>query len=158
MAPDGSGNGTQVTMHTSMNVTGRPAQFGRGVMVEVGGKLVEQFAANLAKLIAGGEGSGSGGGASVVPAAAASGVDGASAPAVTAEAPSGNGSAAATPVASTANGSVTSAPAPAPEDSLNLVKLVGPALLKRLAPVAVGAAALALLGRIFWRRRRAAKA
>jgi uncharacterized protein len=171
MAPDASGNGTDVTMHTSMNVTGRPAQFGRGVMVEVGGKLVEQFAANLAKLIVGGEGpaegSGPGGGASVVPAAAASGVDGASAPAVTAEAPSGNGSAAATPVAVTTNGPVAngtgepvaSAPAPAQEDSLNLVKLVGPAIVKRLIPVVAGAAGLALLGRIFWhlRRRRAAK-
>ena len=52
LAPDASGSGTQVTMHTTMNVTGRPAQFGRGVMAEVGGKLVEQFAANLAQLIA----------------------------------------------------------------------------------------------------------
>ena len=53
LAPDASGSGTQVTMHTTMNVTGRPAQFGRGVMVEVGGKLVEQFATNLSHLIAG---------------------------------------------------------------------------------------------------------
>jgi len=35
LAPDASGSGTEVTMHTSMNVTGRPAQFGRGVMVDV---------------------------------------------------------------------------------------------------------------------------
>src|ERR1700733_2904198 len=39
---------TLVTMHTTMNVTGRPAQFGRGVMVEGGGKLVDKFAENLA--------------------------------------------------------------------------------------------------------------
>ncbi len=56
LAPEASGTGTEVTMHTTMNVTGL-AQFGRGVMVEVGGKLVEQFAANLAKLIAGDTGS-----------------------------------------------------------------------------------------------------
>ncbi len=62
LAPDASGTGTEVTMHTTMNVTGRPAQFGRGVMVEVGGKLVEQFAANLAKLIAGDTGSAVSGG------------------------------------------------------------------------------------------------
>jgi hypothetical protein len=167
MAPDASGSGTEVTMHTSMNVTGRPAQFGRGVMVEVGGKLVDQFAVNLAQLIGGdtggpgpAEGSppeGAASSATAVP-SAASGTDGTSAPAVS-EAPNGNGSAAAGPVASTANGSVTSAPAPAPapDDSLNLVKLVGPAVLKRLVPVAAGAAVLALLGRIFWRRRRAAK-
>ena len=59
LIPDASGNGTQVSMHTTMNVTGRPAQFGRGVMVEVGGKLVEQFAANLAQLIAGNSPAGS---------------------------------------------------------------------------------------------------
>jgi carbon monoxide dehydrogenase subunit G len=158
MAPDASGSGTEVTMHTSMNVTGRPAQFGRGVMVEVGGKLVDQFAVNLAQLI-GGDTGGQGPAEGSPPEGAASsatGTDGTSAPAVS-EAPSGNGSAAAGPVASTANGSVTSAPAPAPDDSLNLVKLVGPAILKRLVPVAAGAAVLALLGRIFWRRRRAAK-
>src|SRR5579872_3136477 len=51
MVPDASGSGTDVTMHTTMNVTGRPAQFGRGVMVEVGSKLVDQFAANLATLL-----------------------------------------------------------------------------------------------------------
>jgi len=43
-----SGEGTEVSIHTTMNVTGRPAQFGRGVIAEVGGKLVEKFAENLA--------------------------------------------------------------------------------------------------------------
>lgn len=42
---------TLVTVETSFNVTGRPAQFGRGVMAEVGGKLIERFADNLAQLI-----------------------------------------------------------------------------------------------------------
>ncbi|MEV5499704.1 SRPBCC family protein [Nonomuraea fuscirosea] len=42
---------TLVTVETSFNVTGRPAQFGRGVMAEVGGKLIERFADNLAALI-----------------------------------------------------------------------------------------------------------
>ena len=51
LEPESSGEATKVTMHTTMNVTGRPAQFGRGVMVEVGGKLVEKFAENLAQLI-----------------------------------------------------------------------------------------------------------
>jgi hypothetical protein len=37
-----------------MNVTGRPAQFGRGVMAEVGGRIIERFATNLAALLAGG--------------------------------------------------------------------------------------------------------
>ena len=51
LEPESSGEATKVTIHTTMNVTGRPAQFGRGVMVEVGGKLVEKFAENLAQLI-----------------------------------------------------------------------------------------------------------
>src|ERR1700749_3067690 len=49
LEPDGEG--TKASMHTVMNVTGRPAQFGRGVIVEVGSKLVDQFARNLAQLI-----------------------------------------------------------------------------------------------------------
>jgi hypothetical protein len=40
-------------VHTTLNVTGRPAQFGRGVMSEVGGKLIGIFAANLAEMLAG---------------------------------------------------------------------------------------------------------
>src|SRR3954447_11723384 len=51
LEPESSGEATKVSMHTTMNVTGRPAQFGRGVIVEVGGKLVEQFAQNLRQLI-----------------------------------------------------------------------------------------------------------
>jgi len=49
-----SGEGTRVSIHTTMNVTGRPAQFGRGVIAEVGGKLVEKFAENLAQMISDG--------------------------------------------------------------------------------------------------------
>jgi hypothetical protein len=40
-----------------------------------------------------------------------------------------------------------SAALPQQEDSLNLIKLVGGPLLKRVIPVAAGAALLALLGR-----------
>ena len=169
LTPDASGSGTEVTMHTTMNVTGRPAQFGRGVMVEVGGKLVEQFAANLAKLIAGETGSGgdagsgdagTGGAGSSAPAGtsdagAGVGGDGASAPAKTPTAGTGNGSGGAAVAA--AAGPPASASAPAQEDSLNLVKLVGPVVLKRLVPVAVGAAALAVLSGLLWRMRHRAE-
>src|ERR1700760_2176697 len=65
LEPESGGEGTTASMHTTMNVTGRPAQFGRGVMVEVGSKLVEQFAQNLRQLIAedgAAGGSGRGGG------------------------------------------------------------------------------------------------
>ena len=39
---------TRVLVRTSMTVTGRPAQFGRGVMAEVGGRIIGKFATNLA--------------------------------------------------------------------------------------------------------------
>jgi carbon monoxide dehydrogenase subunit G len=43
---------TRVNVHTTLNVTGRPAQFGRGVMAEVSGKIIDKFAANLAAQLA----------------------------------------------------------------------------------------------------------
>ncbi|MFF4773101.1 SRPBCC family protein [Microtetraspora fusca] len=46
------GDHTRVRVETSFNVTGRPAQFGRGVMAEVGAKLIDRFAGNLAALLA----------------------------------------------------------------------------------------------------------
>ena len=58
------GNQIKVTVHTTMSVTGRPAQFGRGVMAEVGGRIIERFAANLAALLAGGGSPPAGGAAS----------------------------------------------------------------------------------------------
>jgi carbon monoxide dehydrogenase subunit G len=48
------GGQTRVVIHTTMSVTGRPAQFGRGVMAEVGGRIIERFSANLAAQLAGG--------------------------------------------------------------------------------------------------------
>jgi uncharacterized protein len=47
---------TEVTVHTSLNVTGRPAQFGRGVMADVSAKLIGIFATNLAAMLTAGSG------------------------------------------------------------------------------------------------------
>ncbi|WP_405865255.1 SRPBCC family protein [Streptomyces sp. NBC_00005] len=41
--------GTAVSVRTDLTVTGRPAQFGRGVMAEVGDRLVGQFATCLSE-------------------------------------------------------------------------------------------------------------
>ena len=46
------GDQTHVVVHTTLNVTGKPAQFGRGVMAEVGGRLIGIFADNLAAMLA----------------------------------------------------------------------------------------------------------
>lgn len=48
---EGKGDETHVVVHTTLNVTGKPAQFGRGVMTEVGGRLIGIFADNLASMI-----------------------------------------------------------------------------------------------------------
>src|ERR1700723_1700120 len=47
---EGAGQ-TLVSIHTSLNVTGRPAQFGRSLLPEVSGKLIQQFATNLEAMI-----------------------------------------------------------------------------------------------------------
>jgi carbon monoxide dehydrogenase subunit G len=159
LEPESGGEATKATMHTTMNVTGRPAQFGRGVMVEVGGKLVEQFAQNLRQLIT--DDSAGGGGAAASEAgsteASAATDGGASADQATTTL-DGPGSTQPSPVIPSAAPSAATATAPsappaqASADSINLVKLMGPALLKRVVPVAVVAAVLALLGRRLFRR------
>ena len=45
------GDRTKVTVSTDLTVTGKVAQFGRGVMADVSGKLMTQFADNLEKLM-----------------------------------------------------------------------------------------------------------
>ena len=43
---------TRVEVTTDLTVTGKPAQFGRGVMQDVAGRIIDQFSANLASVIA----------------------------------------------------------------------------------------------------------
>ena len=117
---------TLVSIHTSLNVTGRPAQFGRSLLPEVSGKLIQQFATNLEALIS-----------SDNPAAAASGETASP----EADGTAADSSGAAAPAAAT--------PAPAPvmkqEESLNAFKFVVVPALKRVLPVAaVGAAGAAI--------------
>ena len=44
---------TRVEVTTDLTVTGKPAQFGRGVMQDVAGRIIDQFSANLEAVIAG---------------------------------------------------------------------------------------------------------
>ena len=43
----GNGPGTRVEITTDMTVSGRVAQFGRGVMADITAKLLQQFVDNL---------------------------------------------------------------------------------------------------------------
>jgi carbon monoxide dehydrogenase subunit G len=161
---------TTVSIHTSLNVTGRPAQFGRSLLPEVSGKLIAQIAANLEALITA-DGTAAGGAAA--PAEEASEAGAAEAGAAEAGSPeagspeagageagageagagtdsaesgSGSGSGSATAVATATPPAVA---LPQQEDSLNVIKLVGGPLLKRVLPVAAAGAVLALLARRF---------
>jgi carbon monoxide dehydrogenase subunit G len=46
----GNGGGTDVALHSQINVTGRAAQMGEGVIVAVTEGMIKEFAENLAKL------------------------------------------------------------------------------------------------------------
>ena len=122
LKPGDATGSTIVSIHTSLNVTGRPAQFGRSLLPEVSGKLIAQFASNLEALIAS---------------------DNAPAPAEEVAAPESGGTAA------DSSGAATATPAPAPaikqEESLNAFKFVVIPILKRLIPVAAAGAAIAVV-------------
>jgi carbon monoxide dehydrogenase subunit G len=53
-----AGSSTRVDVLTDLNITGRPAQFGRGVMTDVGNKLLGQFADKLAAQLGEGDAQG----------------------------------------------------------------------------------------------------
>lgn len=124
-------DGTRVEVNTDLAITGKPAQFGRGVMVDVGNKLIGQFADCLAGKLAKPAGPAADGPAAVAP-AAVSGPP---------------------PAASQPDTPQTSPEAPAEEVApIDLMASAGPAVLKRLAPVALLLAVLVLV--IVLRRRR----
>jgi carbon monoxide dehydrogenase subunit G len=50
-----AGGATEVSVSTDLNITGRPAQFGRGVVAEVSERLIGQFAENLARELESGQ-------------------------------------------------------------------------------------------------------
>jgi uncharacterized protein len=125
-----SDNGkTRGTIDTDVKLSGKAAAMGGGVIKEVSGKLVDQFAKNLAEML--GEGS-----ASTKPtpeAAAAAGP--------------------ATPTADTPTSS--SAAEPAESDALDVGNLVGPMVVARLRdPKVLGAVGLLLALLVLFGRRR----
>jgi carbon monoxide dehydrogenase subunit G len=165
----GSDDQTLVTIHTTLNVTGRPAQFGRGVIAEVGSRLIDKFADNLAQQLASG---------SPEPASAASASPASPASPAAAASPSTPETAAAPAAAPRAAASYAPGETPAPtspaapvqpatrpvpaqepDDHLDLLSIVGPVIAKRLVPVVGAAAGVVLLtwgARRIFRRRKSA--
>jgi uncharacterized protein len=143
---DSGGSSTDVIVTTDLAITGKPAQFGRGVMAEVGNKLLGRFADCLADELTGG-----------TPEPAAQPVAEATpAPAAT-DAPNDDPAAA---VAAATTGTPTPAarPAPAPtpissrrppeNDTIDLLDAARGPVAKRLVPLAVGLVALFVLWRL----------
>src|SRR6266536_840693 len=135
----GDNGRTRVTMNTTLNVTGRPAQMGRGVLADVSGRLIEQFAANLAGQLAG-EGA----------AGAAPGTDAATPPPGSA-AP---GADAATPQTEAVAGNA--AQQAGQENALDLLRVATGPVLRRIGP-ALGALIAAFFVTLIARLRRKRK-
>jgi len=134
---------TAVTMVTDMKITGRPAQFGRGVISDVADKIIGQFASCVASKLQGEEAadaSSSSEGSAPVPAA----VSGSASAAGAASSNGSTGSATATAPAATAKPAASTAPMKSEIDAIDLLDTAGAPVIKRLAPV-VGGLGLLLL-------------
>jgi uncharacterized protein len=148
LVPDGETTRAEVV--TDLTVTGRPAQFGRSMISEVGAKLVGQFADCLADTLTGpgptppaGQAPAAGEAATEAPAAsgAAAGTDtsaGTGAPAERAEPPPSHRPVAAQP--------------PPEAEPIDLLRLVGGTATARRVAIAVVVALLVWLGLRRWRR------
>jgi len=131
LKPGDAAGSTLVAIHTSLNVTGRPAQFGRSLLPEVSGKLIAQFASNLEALIAS---------------------DNATEETAT---PESDGTAAdSSGETATAAAKPAAAPVMKQEESLNAFKFVVVPILKRVIPVAAVGAAVAVVIRKVTRRKK----
>lgn len=145
---------TEVTITTDLDVTGKPAQFGRGVMTDVGQKLLDRFANQLAAQLEGPDVFDPTG----APTAGAIAGDGArtdasAAPASTPGSPAPF-SVPPHPWPPRMAGTSTAPPtAEADDEPLDLLEVAGGVIGRRLAPVAT-ALALAIAARAFVRRRR----
>jgi carbon monoxide dehydrogenase subunit G len=136
-----AGDRTEVVVDTDLTVTGKVAQFGRGVMADVSAKLMDQFAENLARTVLA-EGAATGDTAAPEEQAAGTGTASGTA--------SGTGTAAGTdaerpPV-------VPQGPEPEPSD---LLGTAGVPAAQRIIPPLVAAVVALLLIRFLVRRRRA---
>ena len=142
------GEKTRVTVSADLSITGKPAQFGRGVMSDVGAKLLGQFADCLSRELAGPAASpATDSAAPAAPDTAPAAPAGEQAPASVLDAAGMPGSSAAVPAAQKAAGTRPT------EDTIDLLGTAGIPVLKRLAPALVAAALLALLVAVLRRRR-----
>jgi carbon monoxide dehydrogenase subunit G len=141
------GDGTRVDIVTDLSITGKVAQFGRGVMADVSTKLLQQFAENLERDVLSAPATddvvdlSEADGPSAEPAGdPAAGVASVAAGTTPAAEPSGNGAV-----------RRVDQPEAAPVD---LLEMGGSPVAKRVAPIVVAVVALLVVRRIVRRRRR----
>ena len=153
--------GTEVTVVTDLAITGKPAQFGRGVMQDVSDKLLGQFVACLEeRFVENPEEEAAPAPAEAAPEAAVPAEAAGATPAAAAAPSGGTPSPGTTPGAGAAGGT-SAAPrpaggarkAPASDDALDLGATVLPILLKSyLKQIAVAVVVLLILRRLLRRR------
>lgn len=136
-----AGGSTDVSVQTDLAITGKPAQFGRGVMQDVSDKLLGQFVACLEQRLAAPDPEPASQEETPVAAAAAASV-------------AASGQSAAAPATPAAPATAPPPPRPAPEpEALDLGSAVLPVLLKSYGKqAAVALVVLALLWRLLRRR------
>ncbi len=145
MVADGP-NATAVTMVTDMQITGRPAQFGRGVMSDVADKIIGQFAGCVAKKLAPEETAPvSDGSTSAAAAGSANGATNGAGATATATGPSLSSTPASSGVTATSPAKRSTGPMKSEIDAIDLLDTAGAPVLKRLAPVIGGALLLLII-------------
>ncbi len=131
------GAATRVSVTTDLTITGRVAQFGRGVLADVSSKLLGQFVDSLETTVLSGQGAAQAGEPAAAEANGAKGTAaGGSSPASGAGPAAGErtGATSGTEGTTGVSGARSTVPRPA-EASVDLVRVVGPALAKRAIPV-----------------------
>jgi carbon monoxide dehydrogenase subunit G len=130
--------GTRVDVVTDLSITGKVAQFGRGVLDDVSAKLLKQFVANLERDVLASDG----------------GVASDPEPDIDLSAVAAEE---ATEMPPTANGSAAASgprKIDAPEaEPIDLLEMAGGSTARRVVPIAVGALVLFLVWRLLRRRR-----
>jgi uncharacterized protein len=136
-----NGDGSHVSVLTDLSVTGKVAQFGRGVLADVSAKLMDQFVENLeTTVLADG---------AAAERSAPSGTEGASGPTA--------GMGATGDVATLGEGPTVRTIVAPEAEPVDLLDTAGTPVLKRLLP-ALGAVIAVLAFGYLWRRRRAKSA
>jgi len=138
---------TAVTMVTDMKITGRPAQFGRGVISDVADKIIGQFATCVASKLQAGDApaesaeDSSSEGSAPVPAAVSASAAGAS----SSNGTTGGAASATAPVTTPRPAAASTAPMKSEIDAIDLLDTAGAPVIKRLAPVVGGLGILLLV-------------